>query len=203
MPKSDKHFDEMFPKAACRVTPEMSALGARAGLAKDWFLLWQADLLLRRCLSHRQKTNLFDNYSFWRMFNVFGEERAKMANRKRNPERREGERAEWRGFVDRRLDDDELAALDESKPKPSELFAAIDDIVQGGYRFMLSYNLRTKLVSVTIVDDNPDRKSGGYALSSSDEDAAGALKMAVYKHVVLLKSDWTPLLDAPPKLRRG
>jgi len=126
-----------------------------------------------------------------------------MAGRKRNPERNQSERAEWKGFLDLRLNDEQLAALDASKPKPSELFTAVDSIISAGYRFLLSYNNRTKLVSVTLVDDDPDRKTGGYALSSSDEDAAGALKMAVYKHMVLLESDWSRLLDVAPKSRRG
>jgi len=204
--KTDKRFDELFPKAAEKVTVELPAMLIRARTGADtneWYLVWHADILARRCLSHRQKTNLFENYSFWRTFDAFSKERAEMASRKRNPERQQGERAEWKGFLDLRLDDDQLNRLDQSKPKPSELFASVDDMVQAGYRFILSYNNRTKLVSVTVMDDDPSRKSGGYALSSSDEDSLGALKMAVYKHLVLLEGDWTRLLDVPPKTRRG
>lgn len=205
MTRSDKLFDEMFPKASLKLTPEMSALVRRRNGVSDteWRLSWFADTLMRRCLSHRQKTNLFENYSFWRTYNAFAEEMANMAGRKRNPERRTDERAEWKGFLDLRLNDEQLATLDASKPKPTDLFSTVDTIMQDGYRFMLSYNNRTKLVSVTLVDDNPDRKTGGYALSSSDEDAAGSLKMAIYKHMVLLEGNWSRLLDQPSKSRRG
>ena len=205
MSKSDKLFDEMFPRASLKLTPEVSALRRRRAnvIDAEWRLLWFAETLMRRCLSHRQKTNLFENYSFWRTFYAFSEERSNMAGRKRNPERRTDDRAVWQGFLDLRLNDEQLVALDASKPKPSDLFASVDDIAQAGYRFMLSYNNRTKLVSVTLVDDNPDRATGGYALSSSDEDAAGALKMAIYKHMVLLEGDWSSLLDKPARSRRG
>jgi len=204
--RSDKRFDEQFPRVASKFTVELPAMliRARNGLeTNEWVLVWEADILLRRCLSHRQKTDLFVSYSFWRHLNVFREELANMAGRKRNPERKQSDRAEWKGFLDLRLNDEQLATLDASKPKPSELFAAIDGILSAGYRFLLSYNNRTKLVSVTLVDDDPDRKTGGYALSSADEDAAGALKMAVYKHMVLLEGDWSRLLETPAKSRRG
>lgn len=204
--KFDKEFDAKFPKAARKFTMEVSALTTRAKAAVDddtWFLMLSADVLLTRATSHREKTDLFTVSSFWRTLAVFREERAVATRKRMVVERAQNERAEWVGFLDRRLSDDELAALDESKPKPSELWAAIDDIIAAGYRFILSYNKRTKLASVTLVDDDPLRKTGGYALSSADTDGAGALKMAVFKHVVLLERDWSSLLDQPTKVRRG
>jgi len=204
--KFDKEFDAKFPKISQKFSMEVSAMSIKAKAAADddtWYLLLSADLLLTKATSHREPTDLFTISSFWRTLAVFRGKRALATKRKIEPERKQNDRAEWLGFLDRRLSDDEISALDESKPKPSELWSAIDDILSDGYRFILSYNKRTKLASVTLVDDNPDRKTGGYALSSSDTDGAGALKMAVYKHVVLLERDWTSLLDQPVKARRG
>jgi len=204
--KFDKEFDLKFPQSARKFTMEVSALSTKAKAQVDdntWFLMLSSDLLLSRAVSHREKSDLFTISSFWRTLSVFRSERAMATKKRPNPERQQNDRAEWIGFLDRRLTDDEIAALDESKPKPSELWAAVDDILSSGYRFILSYNKRTKLASVTLVDDDPDRKTGGYALSSSDTDGAGALKMAVFKHVVLLERDWSSLLDQPAKVRRG
>lgn len=204
--KWDKEFDLKFPSSARKFTMEVSLLAGKGRLGindNEWYLLLAADVLLTRATSHREKSDLFTIASFWRSLNVYRSERAIMAKRKVQQERSQNDRAEWIGFLDRRLSDDELAALDESKPKPTELWAAIDDIIAAGYRFILSYNKRTKLASVTLIDDNPERKTGGYALSSSDTDGAGALKMAVFKHVVLLERDWSSLLDQPAKVRRG
>lgn len=204
--KYDKGFDLKFPSSSRKFTMEVSALSVRDKMRVDdntWFLMLSADLLLTRATSHREKSDLFTISTFWRTLAVFRSERAMATKKRPNSERQQNDRAEWVGFIDRRLSDDEIAALDESKPKPSELWSAIDDILSDGYRFILSYNKRTKLSSVTLVDDNPDRKTGGYALSSSDTDGAGALKMAVFKHVVLLERDWSSLLDQPAKVRRG
>lgn len=204
--KFDKEFDLKFPSSARKFTMELSALTTRARASVDdntWFLMLSSDLLLTRATSHREPTDLFTIASFWRTLNVYRSERAMATKKPQTKERSQNDRAEWQGFLDLRLSEDQLAALDESKPKPSELWAAIDDIISSDYRFILSYNKRTKLASVTLVDDNPDRKTGGYALSSADSDGAGALKMAVYKHVVLLERDWSSLLDQPAKVRRG
>lgn len=204
--KFDKEFDRKFPNSARKFTMEVSALNTRAKAHltdNTWFLMLSADLLLSRAVSHREKTDLFTISSFWRTLAVFRSERAMAIKKQIKPERQQNDRAPWLGFLDRRLTDDELARLDESKPKPTDLWTAIDDIIADGYRFILSYNKRTKLASVTLVDDDVERKTGGYALSSSDSDGAGALKMAVFKHMVLLEGDWSSLLDQPVKVRRG
>lgn len=202
---TDLFFNQRFPLIARKFTDEGSALLLRAASVDDdtWFLVWQADLLMRRLISHREKIDLFTSYKFWRTFLTFSEVKHNMAGTKRKPEVNQSGRPEWKGFLDRRLAPDELEVLDQSKPKPSELWAAVDDIIQDGYRFMLSYNRQTKLASVTLSDDNSERKTAGYALSSSDVDGASALKMAVYKHMVLLERDWSGLIEQAPRARRG
>lgn len=113
------------------------------------------------------------------------------------------EKAQWKGFLDRRLDEAELEQLDAWQPDAAEVWGLVDDMIQAGYRFTLSYNSRTKLASVTIIDDDGKRKSGGFAISTADEDGALALKAAVFKHVTLLGGDWALLLQTPPRGKRG
>jgi len=126
-----------------------------------------------------------------------------MAGRPRKDAIRDDERAAWKGFLDRRLSDGELDEMDGWKPTPAEVFELLDGMIQDGYRLTLSYNKQTKLASVTIIDDEKKRASGGYALSNADTDGASALKMAVWKHVVLLGKLWDGLLDQPVRSRRG
>lgn len=202
---SELFFNQRFPLISRKFTDEGSALLLRSAAVDDdtWFLVWQADILMRRVIAHREKLDLFTRYPFWRTFIAFAEVRSKMAGKTRKPETRDDDRPEWKGFLDRRLTPEELEVLDASKPKPTELWAAVDDIIQDGYRFMLSYNKQTKLASVTLTDNDSTRKTAGYALSSSDSDGASALKMAVFKHVVLLERDWSALIEQTPRARRG
>jgi len=110
---------------------------------------------------------------------------------------------EWKGFIERPLTEAELATLDEWKPKPAELFELVHRLLEDGYNLSLSYSQKLKSATCTLKDENPERKSAGYALSSHDTNGYEALKMAMYKHHACLETDWTSLLGTPPKAKRG
>lgn len=208
MSKSAKLFDELFPSTSSKF--DVSALhGTRwlQALSENdaerlWLMAIWSDDLLKACASFREASNLFVGYKFVGKLSLFREALA-MATRKSKPTDpvRVEEKAEWVGFLDYRLTDEHLAALDAWKPKPQEIFDEVDAMLANGYRFTLSYNKVTKLASVTVIDDDKTRKTGGYALSSGDADGALALKMAVYKHVHALDRNWEVLLSLPS--RRG
>lgn len=116
----------------------------------------------------------------------------------------ENQRPEWKGFLERKLTDEELTALDNWKPKPAELFEQIHAILEDEYDISLSYSQKTKLSTCTLKDIKHGRDTAGYALSSADSDGASALKMAVYKHVACMEKKWGTLLgQPPPRGRRG
>lgn len=206
---NDKLFEELFPSSAVHFAQEVALIlrggdnTHTEGRYPSWFCAWVSDSLLRRATSWREEYDLFSSYAFSRMFFNFSCERHVCNMTKRKDVIRDDQKAEWKGFVDRRLSDEELAELDGWKPKPSEIWAEVDQLTQDGYRLTLTYNKRTKLSSCTIIDDDPSRKSGGYALSNADTDGACSLKMAIFKHVILLGRSWEALLAAPPRARRG
>jgi len=146
---------------------------------------------------------LFSRYQFGSRRVLLSQEMAKMAGRKPRQAAQTNDKPAWQGFLDMRLTDAQLEELDGWKPKPQEIWDQVDEMTADGYRLTLSYNRNTKLASVTIIDDSPTRKSGGFALSNADTNGALALKMAVFKHKLLLMGDWTSLLDLPVKSRRG
>jgi len=206
--RSSALFDELFPKSAASF--DVSALSSVAwvraldegeGQARWNMAIWSDDLL-RLCASFRQETNLFVGYKFTSKLYLLREGIA-MTTRKAKPKDpiKVEAKAEWVGFLDFRLTDEHLAALDNWKPKPQEIWDEVDAMMTAGYRFTLSYNKVSKLASVTVIDDDATRKTGGYALSSGDADGALALKMAIYKHVHALDRTWEVLLNQPS--RRG
>ena len=202
-------FDELFPRSSSKF--DTSALGAatwKQGLRDDlvgymWSIALSSDELLKRCASFRGDGDLFVSYKF---VNKFGGMRAEMATMNKTKVKdgiKQQEKAEWIGFLELRLTDLELEELDNWKPKPAEIWEVVDACIAGGYRFTLSYNNRSHLASCTMIDDNSSRRTGGYALSSSDGDGALALKMAVFKHLKL-SGNWDILLSSDaPKGRRG
>jgi len=170
----------------------------------EWTLALYSDALLRDAASYREAEDFFLRRKAMLTFAVIREAREKMAGKKRTPVIKDTEKANWQGLLDRPLTDDELASLDEWKPKPSEVWGEVDAMLQGGLRLTLSYNKRSNAACATIIDDDAARATGGYGLSSFDGDCAAALKMAIFKHAVLLQRDWTPLLSPDkPRVRRG
>lgn len=196
---------ELFPRTADRFgeSAEDFALYTLALAEHGWqassYLFWHADDLTVRAVSWRDAGNLFSSYRFSILLWKFREECAVMAGRK--PKESRAVRAKWVGFLDYRLSDDELMDLDSWKPTTAEIWECVDTLIEGGYRVALSYNATLKVASCTLMDDDAERRSGGYGLSSSDTDGAAALKAAVFKHFHVLSGDWAQLVDAP--LTRG
>lgn len=209
MRRPTKDFIEQFPSTAAHFTtsfPTSSEFREAQAEGKQHVLMFVAmmsDEMLTKAASHREPTDMFSQYQFASRLVLLGQEFDAMAARKSKSPRGASERNEWQGFLECRLTEEQLAELDNQKPKPAEIWAAVDEMILSDYRFTLSYNKNLKLASVTVIDDSKERKTGGYALSSADSDGALALKMAVYKHYVVLDKNWEQLLSVEPKVRRG
>lgn len=113
------------------------------------------------------------------------------------------ERAEWKGFLERRLTDDELEAFDNEVIDPAEIMVSIDKLAGDGYQFKLSYSGALKAYTATMIDQQADRKTAGYALSAADDTALKALAMVLYKFLVILDGDLAQLLNTERPARRG
>lgn len=205
----NKFFEDQFPSTATAFsvgypTAAEYQLALREGRGANLqFIAMMSGDLLTKVASHREATDCFSQYMFASRRMLLSLEMGGMATRKKQDNRQSDERPEWRGFLDLRLTEGQLEELDAWKPKPSEVWQSVDLACEAGFRFTLSYNKHTKLASCTMICDDAKSKAGGYALSNADSDGALSLKMAIFKHFVLLQQDWTPLLDIPPKARRG
>jgi hypothetical protein len=194
---SSKMFDELFPGTAGHfaTTPNWTQTNMF-----DWYAELLADEMTRAATSFRQPTDMFAKSKIWAKLTEFRTQRGRVMSTK--TKQQTNDQAEWKGFLDLRMSDEQLGQLDQWKPKPSEMWDLLDGIILADYRLTLSYNKKTRLASVTIVD-NGDRPTRGYALSTADTDGALALKAACFKHYTLLNSDWSGLLGQPQRARRG
>lgn len=116
---------------------------------------------------------------------------------------RTNERPEWKGFLERRLTDAELEAFDNEVTTDEDILAATVEITYAGYDVKLSYSERLTAYTCTLVDQDANRKTAGYALSAQDTTGREALRMALYKHFVILEQNWSSLLGGSPTVRRG
>lgn len=189
-------FGELFPKSA-------GGFSARLNWKQTDMFVWYAGLIAdemtRYAASYRQPTDMFSKGRIWNLLDEYRENTGTMPKK---TTRQLDERPEWKGFLDYRMTDEQIVQCDNWKPKPAEMWDLLDGVLLADYRLTLSYNKKTKLASVTIVDEG-DRSTAGFALSTSDTDGALALKASMYKHYELLKTDWSALVDTPPRARRG
>lgn len=206
MPK--RFFSELYPVTAAHFGCDVPALVAWENELSlhGWTVpsqLWSyADALMSLTASWRERDNLFHSSRFVLLLSTFVWEYHKMTKRQTRDSR--VQRADWKGFLDYRLSETELAQLDEWAPPLGEVWEMVDKLLTDNYRVTLSYNKQFGVASCTILDDDPGRRTGGYGLASSDADGAMALKAALHKHFNVLGGTWDKLLDEPlTKGRRG
>lgn len=203
-------FDRLFPKTAAR-------FGTNAIAADRWrdemqeggivvagnFMLLSGDML-QRAVSWRQHSNLFSSPNFSMMFTRFREMYAVMAKQgftRQQPE----QKAQFSGFLEFRLNDEQLTELDEWQPTAMDIFAYGDKLIRSGIKISLSYNERTKLATCALLDekrktaDGEKNPAAGKLLSTQDTDCALALKGMMYKHFLVLEGSWVSLLDQPSR----
>lgn len=154
-----------------------------------------ADALMIYAASWTQPSNIFHSGRFIYKLSKFQRELDFMA--RRTTQQKKQARAKWQGFLDYRLTEDQLMELDEWQPSPAEVWEQADALITSNYRVTLSYNEQTRTATATLIDDDPNRKAGGWALASSDANCALALKAALYKHFLVLQGSWENLLDLP------
>jgi len=202
-------FDDLFPTIARKfdIQPP-SASQYVEGLSDNSILFtWShwvlSSELMRSLVSFRGEGDLFQKSKFYQRWSYLRGEFAMARQEKKKDAISDSSKAEWKGFLDFRLTEDELLELDNWKPKPVELWSEIDEMIKAGYRLTVTYNAKTHLASCTMIDDSNTRPTGGFAISSADTDGASALKMAVFKHLKLDRT-WVSMLDKPQPLgRRG
>lgn len=153
--------------------------------------------------TYYQPDNLFEKSRFSKLFATFQVEYRSVFMPKAKATTTPPARPEWKGFLERRLSETELEAFDNDKASDADIIAAATEVAVAGYDLKLSYSGKLTAFTCTLVDQDPSRKTAGYALSSQDTSAREALRMALYKHFVTLEGDWTPLLGGSPTIRRG
>jgi hypothetical protein len=113
------------------------------------------------------------------------------------------DRPEYKGFLERPLEDNELSVCDDWTPAHAEVWEHYAAIVSSGIDISSSYSSKIKATTCTFKDMRPDSKTLGYMLSARGVDAMDSLKLMIFKHTSVLTGDWSPLLGEKPRVRRG
>lgn len=163
-----------------------------------------ATLLSARLARWYNASDFFTNRDnlevFARASNIWKEELIMARNSKKT---NDFQRDTWKGFVERRLTDQELFEATEWQFSDADMVECIVALTEVGYKFTASFNGATKAATATLHAGEPQGKSAGWALSAKGENARDALKLLMYKHYHILHEDWSELLGEKPFVQRG
>ena len=153
--------------------------------------------------SWKHSSDFFESFKGQQLIRDFDNSWSRLLMARKTATTQTYNRPEWKGFLECPLTAEQLAACDDWKPRSVDLWEHVNALIASGLDLSLSWQSRDKVYTATLKDQRSDSKTAGYAISSRDGDAQGALKIAVWKHNALLTGDWTSLLDAPKVAKRG
>lgn len=113
------------------------------------------------------------------------------------------ERAEWKGFLEYRLSDAELAAASEWDLSDTDVIEAFINLTAKGYKLTVTYSAKSGASTATLMAGVEQGKASGWALSAKGEDARDAVKLLLYKHYHALEESWDAMLDVKRPVARG
>lgn len=107
-------------------------------------------------------------------------------------------------FLDVTLSDADFEALDTAKISASQLVANLVAAVESGFRFSYSYKPETKKANAMFTDTRVGSPTKDKAVSAFSDNCADAMRILLYKHVVVLEGDWSRVNQTQrPRRTRG
>lgn len=115
----------------------------------------------------------------WRILNMAGK-----------PPSKNAQPQGWQGFVECRLNADQIERLMEWELNDEDIWTALIAEVMGGHKFTLSFNSQNETFVAALTASAPS-PNAGYTLSSFAPDHNTAVRALAYKHLVVLECDWS------------
>lgn len=105
----------------------------------------------------------------------------------------------WTTFVEISLEGHSKDDLMQAFPEVDDVHDAVTDMMVEGYRFSFSHNKQNDAMIVSVTCKNDDSPNVGCTYTSFAGDWFAALRVAVYKHIVVAEGQW--VRDGKPVAR--
>jgi hypothetical protein len=132
-----------------------------------------------------------NDWFFW-MFALEEELRERLGVAKRDERQ-----SNWRGFVDVKMTDEEKQLFAQWDVHDNDLFLLMSEAVAAGHKLSISFNKQNDTFVCSFTGNDGTGKHEGYTLTAYAGDWYIAVRALVFKHAVLLNSDWTVAADRP------
>lgn len=117
-------------------------------------------------------------------------------------QKKQVKKAEWRGYHQVNLTDEQMAEYDSWAAKVTESFLWLDALIADGYKVSFSFDNYHSGVSCSIYAAQEKMEWAGFSLTAWDETPAGAYLLAAYKHFIVCNQIWDVAKDTPEKAYR-
>ena len=164
-----------------------------------------ASLLCMYLVSYRQRENVVEKTRFWVLYLDFIDALGRIYNVPTRKNTRREDPGQGLGpltFLNLRLSEAEMDAMDETKATPAQIMSSLAAVVEGGLAFSLNWNSERETANATFMDKQEASPCKGYALSAFGVDVLDALKILLYKHLNVLGGDWTDLVGKPQSMNK-
>jgi len=106
---------------------------------------------------------------------------------------------EWKGFRDFKLTAEQLEGFGSFDTDDDDLMDLVQTTLVEGYKLTLTYSGQSDTYNCALTCNAEKHANQGYTMSAFAPSAYTALKLLMYKHHVLLESDWSKI----PAPQRG
>jgi len=99
---------------------------------------------------------------------------------------------DFSGFVNHEMTRDEKNQYEQwsMAVDDASLLDYLQELVDNGYKISLKYDGRNKTYQCSLTCSNPNHDDFGLVLTARAPDMFNLLRVAVFKHFVLLRGDW-------------
>lgn len=97
----------------------------------------------------------------------------------------------WKGFVNLELSVDEKPDVMRLAASPEDVWSELLEMVASDYKLTVSYDGNRSVWNVSLTCRSVADRNGGLTLTGRGGSFIGAAASLVYKHVHILKRDWS------------
>lgn len=104
---------------------------------------------------------------------------------------------QWRGFIECKFTDSEKDLFTQWDVHDNDLFLLLSEAVSAGHKLSISFNKQNETYVASFTGNEGTDKHEGYTLSAYAGDWYIAVRALLFKHCVLLGSEWSSATERP------
>lgn len=112
-------------------------------------------------------------------------------------------KAKWVGFLNIRVGESDEQAINEFCGDSDFVFDSLVGILEHGHKVTFTYDRRNDATICSITGELDSSVNAGYTMTTFAATWYQALQVAVYKHLVLAKGNWSSVATQPERPRFG